>query len=119
MNPGSERTPALPLDVVDAATVFGLLGGGLSLFFPFFQGLTVALVALALVGWLTRFSGARANQTAGSAASPRRPLPVVSLSLLGAGWVAFLAVPVFWSFPRGAVLALSLVPLSWFERSVR
>lgn len=101
-SPVRTTAPELPLDVSDAAGLFGLLAGVLSVVVPYFVGLVVVLAAIGASVGLGRLPGATQRGLA--------------LGPLAAGAGAFLFVPAPGAAYRGLVLAASALPIWWLSR---
>lgn len=94
------------LDPVRAAVVCGAVSGGLSVALPFLVGLTEALGALAVAGWVAAF------RRAGFAArSLLRPPAALRLLAVTGGAVASLGPLGPFAPLRGVFLAVGLLPL--------
>lgn len=102
--------PEGSFDAVGTAALFGVVAGGLSVLFPFFDGLTAALMALLMAAWL----GDRAR-TSRAGYGPT-PVTLAALASWGAGWVGFLGhlpavVPL-----HALLLGVAGLPLWWEAR---
>jgi len=98
-------TAVLGIDPVLTAGGLGAVAGVASLFWPFFDGMTAALVALAAVGWLpSLLPGPRAPRS-----GPRAPAlaGILVLLALAAGWTYFLLASGPWVLGRGVALGAS------------
>lgn len=98
--------PDLAMDPVDAAGLFGLLAGGLSIVLPYFDGLTLALSALGAGAAVVR--AAPEPRT-----SPRRRSRSLWTGVVfsAAGMGVFLLGPPILDRVRGLVLGVAAVPL--------
>lgn len=94
------------LDVVGVSVGAGLVSGALSTVAPALAGLTGALAALALAGWV-----ALAQQTSGSIRDVLTRSSAGALASVGLGSGIFLAGGASLAPFRGLALGLSLVPL--------
>ena len=89
---------------VRSAGLFGALAGALSVVDPYFDGLTVALAALLLLGWLLRRPS-------------RKPIAGEGIpgwlagTALAIGWFVYLASPPELAVFRGLALGLAGLPL--------
>lgn len=98
-------------DPVGSAALFGAVAGGLSVPFPFFDGLTAALMALLMAAWVADRGLARRPV--------HRPTPatLAALGSWGAGWVGFIG-----HFPaivhlHALLLGAAGLPLWWEART--
>jgi TctA family transporter len=100
-------------DAVGTAALFGAVAGGLSVLFPFFDGLTAALMALLMAAWLGDRS--RATRTF------HGPTPVTlgALASWGAGWVDFLGHLPAVDHLHALLLGAAGLPLWWESRMNR
>jgi hypothetical protein len=101
--------PALP-DPVRVASAFGAGAGLLSLAFPFFDGLVLALAALLLAGALRRRPGASGPGWAGWSH------PRLVAAVLAGGWAIFLLAPAAVAPFRGLALGLAGLSVGWAAR---
>ena len=107
MSPSTEPPdPGLP-DPVQVASWFGAGAGLLSLAFPFFDGLVLALAALLLSGALRRRPGATGPRWAGW------PHPRLVATALAGGWAIFLLAPAAVAPFRGLALGIAGLSLGW------
>jgi len=92
----------LGIDPVGTAGGLAAVAGVVSLFWPFFDGMTAALVSLAAVGWLPSLLNRNSTRPTGL----RVPALVSVLVLLGlaAGWAYFLLAAGPWVLGRGVAL---------------
>ena len=95
------------LDPATTATFFGATSGVLSVLFPFFDGLTVALAALLLL------AGVRRHRTGSTGATDGRALHLLCAGCLAAGWGLFLFAPGSLAPVRGLALGLAGLPYGW------
>lgn len=102
------------VDAVGTAGGLGAIAGVASVGWPFFDGMTAALVALAAVGWVARMlPGIRADRRAPP--SERRVVLLV-LAALAVGWAYFLLASGAWVLGRGIVLGASGACIGWVGR---
>ena len=97
------------IDPVSTAGYLSALSGVASLGWPFFEGLTLSLSALGLVGWLV--GGRRRN------GRWRHPAALAAIAASLAGWVLFLAAPTSWGAGRALGVGLSAGLVGWVGRS--
>lgn len=97
-------------DAVGTAALFGAVAGGLSVLFAFFDGLTVALMALLMAAWLSE------RGRAARAARGPTPVTLIALGSWGAGWVGFLGHLPSTVHLHALLLGASGLPLWWESR---
>jgi hypothetical protein len=110
--------PAATVAGVDPVVTSGGLGavaGLASLGWPFFDGLTAALVALAALAWGSRHL-ARPLRPPARRAPDVTLLSAMALAALSAGWAFFLLAPAPWLSGRGAVLGVAGGLVAWAGR---
>ena len=100
--------PTPSVDPVGTAGSLALLAGLASLDWPFFEGMTASLSALALFGWLLR--GGSDRRLLGS------PAVLVALAASLAAWAFFLLAPPPAEAVRGALLGASGGLVGWIGR---
>jgi hypothetical protein len=108
--------PELPMDLVDAAGLFGAFAGILSVGLSFFLGLTVALGAVLVAAALIRsppISGRGGVRGGG----PHGFL--VAFAAAGAAWGAFFVHPASLDRWVGAILGVAGLPMWWVARRGR
>jgi hypothetical protein len=96
---------ALGVDPVATSGGIGAIAGAVSLVWPFFDGMAAALVALAVVGWLTRLLPE--VRRGPSAPGPSRRVVSLVLVAVAVGWAYFLLAPGMWSAGRGIALGVA------------
>ncbi len=99
-----------PVELDPVATAGGLstLAGIASVGWSFFDGMTAALAALALLGWVV---GAK-----GSVPSLRHPLALAAMAASAGGWTLFLGLNGPADAARGLALGLSAGFVGWTGR---
>jgi len=109
-----DGTVGLGFEAFGTACGLAVVSGALSLLAPAFDGLTLALVALALAGWasLHRRGGSGGGRLRGSVGAYAVPF-----ALLAAVVVVFVAAPAPLGPTRALFLALGVVPLWVVERT--
>lgn len=114
MIPGPYARLKLEGDPLRLAAFLAAVGGLLSAFLAYFDGLVLALSALGAAVWLGRRTAALRPRAAPVATRPDVLWGSWPLLALGVGALGFflLAHPP-WSHLRGVVLGLSALPLGW------
>ena len=102
------------VDPLRTAIAFAVLFGGAAIAWSFFDGLTLALAALAATAALPAWLRARANDPT----EPSVAAWSLAYALVVAAALTFLLVPQLGAVERlrGLLLGLSTVPLGWVAR---
>ena len=104
------KGPPIAFDAFAVATGLALITGGLSLLARFLDSLVVALVAIAVAGWVVERRGTGVDRPVADGFAEG-----ASWCVLAASGVAFALLPSPFELGRGLVLAVGLVPL-WIAR---